>query len=233
MNQKTLTQEQIDHLFDFVRKKYVRYIDVQYELVDHLATGIEEQWETNPELPFKQALNNVYSNFPVTGFTNYVTAAEKELGRYWRGRVYRYILAYFKLPKVILTLGLLLLFWNIFFIANKWLIAASILVVFGASFYSTIRISMVVKHHVGKDYGKYLFARSFYDYTGGMGFGFSILFNHLLPKDGLDVGVYVALGLALLFSITTIWTHATLTAFPQMLIDDIHQKYKYLNLHSA
>ena len=38
-----LTKEQIDYLFDFCRVNGVKPYDVQVELVDHLANGIEKE----------------------------------------------------------------------------------------------------------------------------------------------------------------------------------------------
>ncbi|MFZ1455121.1 MAG: hypothetical protein WAT46_03705 [Saprospiraceae bacterium] len=46
--EKQLTMEQIETLFSFVKSKYVRYIDVQYELVDHLASAIEDEMQRIP-----------------------------------------------------------------------------------------------------------------------------------------------------------------------------------------
>jgi len=37
-----LTESQIEQLFTFTQKHYVDWYDVQTELVDHLANGIEE-----------------------------------------------------------------------------------------------------------------------------------------------------------------------------------------------
>ena len=58
---KQLSKEQIDDIFNFVKSKYVRYIDLQYELVDHLASAVEEEMEQDQELNFSSALSKVYS----------------------------------------------------------------------------------------------------------------------------------------------------------------------------
>jgi len=65
---QTLTPEQIDALYIFTQKKGVRYYEVQMELVDHLASAIESEWENNPETSFDQALALVYSRFGIFGF---------------------------------------------------------------------------------------------------------------------------------------------------------------------
>jgi len=89
---KQLTQEQIDYLFDFVYRKRVRYYDVQVEIVDHLASAIEEKWRENPDLSFEQALDQVYNSFGIFGFAKVVEARERavqkqgvrELGRFFK-----------------------------------------------------------------------------------------------------------------------------------------------------
>ena len=60
MTTKKLTNEEIEGLFIFCRKRKVKYYDVQLELVDHLATSIEEIWRTQPEIPFQDALTKIY-----------------------------------------------------------------------------------------------------------------------------------------------------------------------------
>ena len=75
---KQVSTEQIQQLHTFVRGKRVRYYDLELELVDHLASSIEEQWITNPERTFEQALENSYRTFGVTGFGGIVQSREQE-----------------------------------------------------------------------------------------------------------------------------------------------------------
>ncbi|MBT8221380.1 MAG: hypothetical protein KJP00_16250 [Bacteroidia bacterium] len=99
-----LTKQQIQHLFTFVRSKYIRYYDVQLELVDHLASAIEEEMSQESGLTFEQALNRVYSRFPITGFNEFLQEKTKALNKYWRRRFWSYMKQYFTPPKIILTL---------------------------------------------------------------------------------------------------------------------------------
>ena len=43
---------QIEKLYKFTRDHYVEHYDLQTELVDHLANGIETRWKENPKLSF-------------------------------------------------------------------------------------------------------------------------------------------------------------------------------------
>jgi hypothetical protein len=66
---KQLTEAQIESLHMFCEFHGVKYYDVQVELVDHLASAIENRWENEPNIGFEQALNDVYSAFGVGGFS--------------------------------------------------------------------------------------------------------------------------------------------------------------------
>lgn len=79
-----LTEEQIADLFKFVESKGVRWKDVQFEIVDHLASSVEEIQEKNPEYSFNRALDKVYSKFPITGFVELVSDQEKVVSKIWK-----------------------------------------------------------------------------------------------------------------------------------------------------
>jgi hypothetical protein len=69
---KKLTAAHIDVLYDFTRKHYVLHYDLQTELVDHLANGIEKQWARKEELTFENALTIEFKKFGVFGFTEII-----------------------------------------------------------------------------------------------------------------------------------------------------------------
>ena len=98
-----LKQEEIEKLFTFVQSKNVPYRDVQFEIVDHLATAIEDLQEENPEWSFGLCLDQVYGKFPITGFAQLIQQKEDALNKYWKKKLWPYLLEYFKLPRIILT----------------------------------------------------------------------------------------------------------------------------------
>ena len=69
---RKVTAEEIKRLYEFTRKHYVEYYDVQTELVDHLASGMESSWEEEPELGFEENLQREFKNFGVFGFMEVV-----------------------------------------------------------------------------------------------------------------------------------------------------------------
>ena len=101
---KKLTKNQIDQLYIFTRQHFVEWYDVQIELVDHLANGIEEQWETQPNLNFETALKIEFKKFGVFGFSELVEQKTNALDKYYRKEIFMHFKTYLGLPKLIITL---------------------------------------------------------------------------------------------------------------------------------
>lgn len=86
-----VTNSQIDTLYTFTRQHYVEWYDGQTELVDHLANGIEEQWQENPNLTFDEALKNEFKRFGVLCYYGFYLIKEsikykktqKQTGKKW------------------------------------------------------------------------------------------------------------------------------------------------------
>jgi hypothetical protein len=98
-----LSKEQIDQLFKFTEKKYVRWYDLQVEIVDHLATKIEELMTNNPSLSFESALQRVYTGFGIFGFAKVVQQKELALAQASRTLWWKSIGEFFTWPKIAFT----------------------------------------------------------------------------------------------------------------------------------
>jgi len=103
-----LTTEQIDKLYTFTKKHYVEYYDLQTELVDHLSNGIEAQWEENGKLSFEDALQLEFKKFGVFGFTDLVSERQAKMNKRYNKLILSILKTYFTLPRVLLTILLLL-----------------------------------------------------------------------------------------------------------------------------
>lgn len=98
-----LTQEQIQYLHQFCTKHYVRFYDLQLELVDHLANAIEQKMDENPKLNFEQALDEVYKGFGIFGFSRIVSERDLALRKKYQKSFWKYFLSYFTPPRLALT----------------------------------------------------------------------------------------------------------------------------------
>ncbi len=120
MENRKLTDAEVERLFEFCRKHYVPEYDLQIELVDHLASGIEEQWQEDPDIPLPIALNKTFDKFGIYGFSKIKNQKEKELYRKYRRLFWQYTLEFYKLPKVILTIALILILFSVYRAVNNF-----------------------------------------------------------------------------------------------------------------
>jgi hypothetical protein len=119
MTERKLTPDQIDELYTFCRKHYVNQYDLQIELVDHMASSVEEQWETSQRLSFQEALNNTFGKFGIFGFSKIKEQKEKELRRKYNHLFFLYLIDFYRWPKFLLTLTLSILLYTLFRLTNN------------------------------------------------------------------------------------------------------------------
>lgn len=127
---RTITIEETEKLFDFCRKHYVYHYDLQVELVDHLASSIEDQWATNPEFSFDDALRNSFRKFGIHGFSKIKEQKKKELQRKYSILLWKYLLEFYRWPKMLMTLaGTMVLFTSLRVVDNRlWIFIPAIIV---------------------------------------------------------------------------------------------------------
>lgn len=103
--QRKITDDEVNQLFAFTKKHFVAYYDLQAELVDHLANAIEEKWQENPELNFESILQTEFKKFGVFGFMDVVERRQLALSKKYNKLLWDYFKEFFKLPRIILTIG--------------------------------------------------------------------------------------------------------------------------------
>lgn len=128
--ERQVTEDQITDLFAFVRRKRVRFYDLQVELVDHLATGIERIWAKEPEVSFETARDRVYREFGITGFAHVVDARMQAITKQvWREAA-AFLLSRLYYPEILRTLAICLVLTNVLaFMQNPVILSATLLVV--------------------------------------------------------------------------------------------------------
>jgi len=102
-----LTNLQIDRLYEFTREHYVEWYDLQTELVDHLASDIEGQWNDKPDIAFEKSLNKAFKRFGIFGFDDVVQQKQKAIKKMYRAFIWRFYKEWLKLPKIILNVVLM------------------------------------------------------------------------------------------------------------------------------
>lgn len=114
---RKVTAEEIEELYRFTRKHYVEYYDVQTELVDHLASAMEENWKDSPEILFEENLNKEFKKFGIFGFSDIVEKKAAAMGKKYTKLMLAEIVNLLKKPVGILS-GVLL-FWISYFLMDS------------------------------------------------------------------------------------------------------------------
>lgn len=105
---RKISSEEINNLYVFTRKHFVEHYDLQTELVDHLANAIELRWKANPLISFDDALAAEFKKFGIFGFSDIVEQRTNALNKRYAKLIWRCFRSYFTLPKVMLTIALIL-----------------------------------------------------------------------------------------------------------------------------
>lgn len=152
---KKLTEIQMLELFAFCRKNHVYHYDLQIELVDHLASIIESRWELEPDQSFRMILNQVYSEFGKSSFHMIKLSKEKALRKKYNLLLWKYIVDFIWLPKIILTIAIIFTLFSTFRLFSNYkpmffsfvgLYALTMLVSFGNLFQNKFRLDLISKN---------------------------------------------------------------------------------------
>lgn len=109
-----ISKEQTERLYRFTREHFVDHYDLQTELVDHLAQGIEKQWQEHPTLDFEKALQNEFKKFGIFGFSDVVAERQAAMSKRYNTFIWRHFKEYFRLPKIILTVTTMMVLFGVF-----------------------------------------------------------------------------------------------------------------------
>ncbi len=140
---KNVNAEQIKKIEKFLIKKDIIYDDIQVEFLDHICSGIEEQWEKDDQLPFDKAFHIEYKKFGIFGLHDIVEKREKSLlWHYWK-QLGKHGLHWFKIPQIFFTI---LLGYSIYLILNTVYNYIFIDIIFGVICLSTFFQSFNLKY---------------------------------------------------------------------------------------
>ena len=230
----SLTADQIQTIFDFTEKKYIKYYDVQLELVDHIADKIEALQADDPHLSFDRALHMVYKSFGVFGFTKVQEQKMVELHRYWMRHLKSYIKGYFKLPKIIITVILSLCIYS--FMKQGYLYpllsdldkASLLLIQFCVSILSVVILTIISKRSLVTTDKKLVCVDAYMGFISIFLIIPCYTFIEPLFMSPPTLPWYVLFSVSTFIAIGIILTHAMLFVFPAMLKAEVERNYKHL-----
>lgn len=230
MMNRELSKEEIEKLFAFVRSKYVRWVDLQYEIVDHLASAIEEILNNKPKMTFDLALDEVYSKFPITGFSKLVAEKEKAMHSYWSKKYFGFMKSYFKLPKILIAGTLSYIIYCLYMYGGgvgPWVAYFTCL----AAVISSL-IYRRKKGYLKADKQQFLFKQAFLGMSSGL--NSTVIFWPLYMGENIllqgDFSSFQSWVFAIYLAFSILWAHAEAFVFPNMLKKEIETKYGHLNI---
>ncbi len=136
-----LSLTQINHIKSRIEKKGFKYLDVQAEIIDHMASAIEDKISDNPTLSVDEAYDLTYAELGIFAFSNFEESITKkiksELFHSFLRKLKNLILSFFifipialsvlayrlqnSYPQNFLTICYLFMFGYTFFIGLAWL----------------------------------------------------------------------------------------------------------------
>lgn len=226
-----LSGEQIQELFDYVKGKGVEYIDVQYELVDHLASAIEDLMEKDGTLEFEIARYMAYRNMRMPQFNGFAQSMSEALQQQWHKKFNSYLLKFFKFPQIVGTICLTMFTYQ-FILASSHKVKIIFLLSFIALSIGVSAYTIIKSNRKSKDGKKYLIIKSFHLAS----FSAAVLLFSLasILSNGFEI-LNIPKNFQLLFasfviSLYFILFYGVLFEFPKYLTEELNEKYKHLNV---
>jgi hypothetical protein len=188
-----LTKDQIKQLKKLISYKGYPEIDVQYEILDHVACKVEELMEQNPKMSLPDAFQKVHASFGIFGFSeleeSYKKMIQKRLWSYYWNELKQLFTSY----RIIFPLGLLVIFYQ-----SSTLLQDSkawILMMIGFLFFSFIWIVIRYwnSHKKYKKYASYMASNSVFQLIN---FGVIVCtqgHSFVYRQQGLQEGLFAQL----------------------------------------
>lgn len=228
MQAEKLTAGQIDKLYAFTRQHYVAHYDVQTELVDHLANGIEAAWEENPQLKFDERLHKEFKKFGVFGFMDVVEKRQAALSKKYRKLVWQYVKNYLKFPKIAATVLFALLYFitlNTIGFKHAFAVVSSLLLFFVSTGF-TIKLQVKNKK-TNKQTGKSWLFRDIIFNAGIISF---IIFPQIchsiyLYSDEAFAEIYFQIIFSVVFTLASLAEYIVLFIIPSKAEEHLRNTY--------
>jgi hypothetical protein len=106
-----VSKEQLLQIDNYIFVCGIQFYNVRTEIVDHFANILEQKLANNPALDFKQEIINIHKNFSDNGFKKLLKEKTKWVTKKFYKQTLKHFIAFFKLPKIILSVALFCLLY--------------------------------------------------------------------------------------------------------------------------
>ncbi|WP_268124494.1 hypothetical protein [Roseivirga pacifica] len=104
----SLSKDQIDQIKAFIHSRGFKHIEVETEILDHVASAVEKKLEENPKKSLEKAIQEVHASFGVFGFASFeegiIKQTSKQVGNEVLKVLYRYLTSW-RIVIVVVLLG--------------------------------------------------------------------------------------------------------------------------------
>jgi len=229
---KKVTENEITQLHQFVQSRFVEFYDVELELVDHLANGIEAQWQENPNLSFEEAKQMEFKKFGIFGFTGVVERKETELTSIYIKDLIIHLKIFFSFPKIVFSLAVFLVLFALGYKGGE--IGQSILVYMLLTlFVAYIGVGMhwnySIKKTRKKEHKYILDSIAIKVFFGGIVMPLIIQTPNFISFSARHYSVVSLVVLSLLILLLGLWSYITIFIFkPYFSQEMIRYKQRYI-----
>jgi hypothetical protein len=111
----SLNRDQIEQIKKFIHSRGFTHIEVEMEILDHVATAVEEALQKHPQKPLHRAIKEIHASFGVMGFSHFEDQKIKMVGRLIRSAFIEKFFSFFATKRFLTTALIGLLYWTITF----------------------------------------------------------------------------------------------------------------------
>jgi len=101
-----LSKEQLNEIKEFINSRGFTAIEVEMEILDHVASAVEEKIALNPEMSIDKAIRSVHDSFGIMGFSTIEDALIESVGKKVRSLFKKALISHLTSFLVIKTIGL-------------------------------------------------------------------------------------------------------------------------------
>ena len=227
-----LNETQVKSLYRFTRQHFVEHYDIQSELVDHLANGIENQWTENPNISFDDALSNEFKKFGIYGFSEIVEKQQSVLTRKYLRTILGFIKEWFKFPKLCFTVFIFFTCYQ-FIMKFPGIIEVMLIVITALGLGMFIFNLYTYKKKQKAEKKRWLFKEIIFNTGGLISFSFLPLqlFHFVINKEIVAAPYNLShIFLAFIFTFFLLSVYVVFFVIPkksEQLLEDTYPEYKY------
>lgn len=175
MHNMNLNNEQLTEIKNFISKKGIQYVDVQMEILDHVASSVEERMNLDENLSFDDALKQTHASFGIFGFGGVEDSIVNAMTKKYKRIFWKTYSSVFNYKYILLVFLAIFLFYQAQVLVNDYF-------QFLAYFLGFVILIIVLSYLIGlknNQYKKLLVYRNTFSYFSFIGSGF-LIYNYLI-----------------------------------------------------